>query len=51
MCPALILANSRKQRVTGRTATLINSTTLKKETKYQGELEGRIEEILKALIT
>jgi len=40
MWPALILAKSRKQRVTGRTKILINSTTLKKGIKYQGELEG-----------
>lgn len=43
--PAVILANKRKHKVIGRTITLINSTTDKKGTKYQGELDGRKEEI------
>jgi len=46
MWPALIFANSRKQRVTGRTIILTNSTSLKKEIKYQGELEGNNLEIV-----
>lgn len=40
MCPALILASSRKHKVIGRTKILIISTSLKKGTKYQGELIG-----------
>jgi hypothetical protein len=40
MWPALILAKRRKHRVIGRTKILINSTTLRKGIKYQGELEG-----------
>ena len=46
MWPALIFANNRKQRVIGRTTILTNSTNLKKEIKYQGELEGNNLEIV-----
>lgn len=41
MCPALMLANSRKHKVKGRTRILTISTNLRKGTKYQGEFEGR----------
>jgi len=44
ICPALILANNRKHKVTGRTEILINSTTLKKDAKYQGEFKGKRED-------
>jgi len=40
ICPALILANSRKHKVTGRTLILTSSTSLRKGTKYQGEPTG-----------
>lgn len=45
MCPALMLANSRKQRVIGRTSSLTNSTSLRNAIKYQGELDGTKNEI------
>jgi hypothetical protein len=41
ICPALILANKRKDNVIGRTNKLTASTKLKKGTKYQGVLAGR----------
>lgn len=41
ICPALIFANNRKQRVIGRTLKLINSTKQRKGTRYQGEFEGK----------
>ncbi len=44
MCPAVILANKRKQRVTGRTNSLVNSTRHKNGIKYQGEFRGIIDE-------
>lgn len=50
MWPALILANKRKHKVTGRTIILTISTILKKEIKYQGELAGTKKEILLFLI-
>lgn len=40
MCPALILANSRKHKVIGRTLILTNSTSLRKGTRYQGDPAG-----------
>jgi len=43
-CPAVILANKRKQRVIGRTLILISSTKHKKGIRYQGEFRGRREE-------
>lgn len=46
ICPALMLANKRKDKVIDRTNKLINSTTDKKDTKYQGELEGKTEDIV-----
>jgi len=48
-CPAVMLANSRKQSVMGRTSTLTTSTKHRKGTKYQGELEGSIAEKKEAL--
>lgn len=45
MCPALILAKRRKQRVRGRTEILTISTSLKKEAKYHGEFKGKSEEM------
>lgn len=36
-----MLANKRKHKVIGRTNNLTASTTLKKETKYQGEPTGK----------
>lgn len=44
MCPALILAKRRKQRVRGRTEILTISTSLKKEAKYHGEFKGNRED-------
>lgn len=46
ICPALILASNRKDKVTGRTNKLTNSTIDKKGIKYQGELEGKIAAIV-----
>jgi len=43
-CPAVMLANKRKQSVIGRTKTLISSTKQRKQIRYQGEWEGRREE-------
>lgn len=39
-CPALILANSRKHRVIGRTLILVASTILKKGARYHGDPLG-----------
>lgn len=39
-----MLASRRKHKVMGRTIILTSSTTLRKGIKYQGELEGRMEE-------
>jgi len=40
ICPALILARSRKHKVIGRTKILTISTKLKKKIKYHGEPIG-----------
>lgn len=45
-----MFASRRKHKVIGRTKILINSTTLKKEIKYQGELFGTKTEIEFSLI-
>lgn len=42
MCPALILANKRKDKVIGRTNKLTTSTKFKNGIKYQGLLAGKI---------
>jgi len=50
ICPALMLANNRKHKVTGRTKILISSTIDKNGIKYQGELEGSTAAAFKLLI-
>lgn len=49
-CPALILANSRKHRVIGRTEILTISIKHKKGAKYQGELDGKNDEATISLL-
>lgn len=45
MCPALILAKSRKHKVIGRTIILIISTKDKKGIRYHGVFAGKRDEV------
>jgi len=50
ICPALMLANKRKHKVTGRTKMLVTSTILRNGTKYHGEFAGKTAETMNWLI-
>jgi hypothetical protein len=45
-----MLAKRRKHKVIGRTDKLTNSTSLKKDTKYQGDPKGKNLDVDKAFI-